>query len=281
MTALTADKDAGEQLGTEFTSPVKASTTVYLGSLLAQDSDGDAAPITTATTWRALGVAMEQVDNSAGADGDLSVRYRKGVFKFVNSAAADEIAESEKGEICYAVDDQTVAKTNGSSTRSVAGVVIGVDAADGLVMVAVGAATNVDGDLVAANNLSDVANAATSRSNIGANVLQVNMPQVAALDGAATIRLVMQVAGTITTISSTITGALTGGDPTLTGEINGTPITTGVITIANAASAAGDIDTVTPSAANVVAIGDEVTFIVAANSQTNVEVALVSFLLTT
>ena len=51
---------------------------------------------------------------------------RQGVFKFENSSAGDAIAIAEIGDDCYIVDDQTVAKTNGGSTRSVAGKVIDV-----------------------------------------------------------------------------------------------------------------------------------------------------------
>ena len=50
------------------------------------------------------------------------------MFHFANSAAADAIAIGDIGAVCFAVDDQTVAKTNGSSTRSPAGIVEDVDA---------------------------------------------------------------------------------------------------------------------------------------------------------
>ena len=42
--------------------------------------------------------------------------------------AADAIVRADVGADCYIVDDQTVAKTNGSNTRSVAGKIIAVDA---------------------------------------------------------------------------------------------------------------------------------------------------------
>jgi hypothetical protein len=72
------------------------------------------------------------------------------------------------------------------------------------------------------------------------------------------------VAGTITRIASTLNvAALTTGDATITGAIAATPITTGAITITQSGSAVGDLDAVTPSAANVVAIGDWLNFTVA------------------
>ena len=45
-----------------------------------------------------------------------------------NSAAADQITAADIGNDCYGVDDQTVAKTNGANTRSVAGKIYDVDA---------------------------------------------------------------------------------------------------------------------------------------------------------
>ena len=45
-----------------------------------------------------------------------------------NSAAGDAITRAEIGDVCYIVDDETVAKTNGTSTRSAAGTIRDVDA---------------------------------------------------------------------------------------------------------------------------------------------------------
>ncbi|MDD5028897.1 MAG: hypothetical protein PHH58_05240, partial [Rhodoferax sp.] len=89
---------------------------------------GYAVPGATATTLKAAGVAEQRADNSAGADGDIRVRVRKGPHVFANSASTDAIALTDIGADCYIVDDQTVAKTSGTNTRSVAGKVFDVDA---------------------------------------------------------------------------------------------------------------------------------------------------------
>ena len=68
------------------------------------------------------------MDNSAGANGALNANVRRGTFRFLNSSAGDLIALSDIGASCYIVDDQTVAKTNGGTTRSVAGKIRDVDA---------------------------------------------------------------------------------------------------------------------------------------------------------
>ena len=57
----------------------------------------------------------------------MSVNYRPGVFRVGNSSAGDAITKADIGAACYIVDDQTVAKTSGTNTRSPAGIVDGVD----------------------------------------------------------------------------------------------------------------------------------------------------------
>lgn len=70
--------------------------------------------------------------------------------------------------------------------------------------------------------------------------------------------LVCPHAGTIASIQSVIDGAVSTADITITAAIGATPVTNGVVTIATAASAAGDVDSATPSAANVVTAGQAI-----------------------
>lgn len=107
---------------------IAASATIYAGALVALNATGFLVPASTATTLTCVGRAEAYVDNSDGADGDLKVDVGAGVYLFANSAAADLIANTDIGADCYAVDDQTVAKTDGTGTRSVAGKIFDVDA---------------------------------------------------------------------------------------------------------------------------------------------------------
>jgi len=107
--------------------PVAASTKIYKGSLVALNA-GYAVPASTATGLVALGRARDTVDNSAGLAGAKSVEVDPGTFRWANSSSTDEITQAEVGSDCYIVDDQTVAKTSGTNTRSVAGKVVAVDA---------------------------------------------------------------------------------------------------------------------------------------------------------
>lgn len=78
----------------------------------------------------------------------------------------------------------------------------------------------------------------------------------------ATYYLVSPHAGTISKIWTVTDGAVATADITITANIGATPVTGGVVTIATAGSAAGDVDSATPSAANVVTAGQAVNFVV-------------------
>lgn len=79
----------------------------------------------------------------------------------------------------------------------------------------------------------------------------------------ATYYLVSPFAGEITKIQTVIDGVVSTADITITGKIGASAITNGVVTIATSASAAGDVDTATPTAANVVTAGQAMNFVVA------------------
>lgn len=127
MAALTADRNTAMRDGHIVSLPVAASVKIYAGALVALDSSGNAKPGETATGILGIGRAESQADNSSGSAGDINVEVRKGVFRFENSTGGDEITLSDIGSDCYIVDDSTVAKTDGTSTRSVAGKVFDVD----------------------------------------------------------------------------------------------------------------------------------------------------------
>lgn len=129
MSALAKDKHTLEKIGDLRVDPVAAATIIYAGSLVCLDAAGNAVPGSTAVNLKARGRAEEQVDNSAGIAGALTVKTKRGTFLLENSAGGDEITAADIEKVCYIVDDQTVAKTDGAGTRSVAGKVVSVEAA--------------------------------------------------------------------------------------------------------------------------------------------------------
>jgi hypothetical protein len=264
LTTLTEDTPYEEREGTVYLYKVYQASKIYEGALVMLNATGYAVKGATATGQKAAGIALEQVDNTTGASGEKTIRVKEGIFRFNNSSGGDEITIAEIGQTCYIVDDNTVAKTSGTGTRSPTGYIRDVQS-DG-VWVEIKNTYATDGDLVASNNLSEVT-PATARANIGANLVALHI-EVVTLVGSNVYRVVSPFAGIITKIYSVIDGILTVGDATLTGKIGATAITDGAITITQAGSAAGDVDVATPSALRTVAAANVISVTVGGTNAT-------------
>jgi len=114
--------------------PVAANVAVWQGGL-AMLVGGYVKPGAVATGGLGVGRFSASVSNIGGAAGAVSVDVRTGVFKFFNSSGGDAITNANIGATVYIVDDETVALTNGSGTRSPAGTVFLVDPDDNGVFV--------------------------------------------------------------------------------------------------------------------------------------------------
>lgn len=129
--ALSASRALTERLGEDTVPPllkvkIAASVTCYQGGMAMLDA-GYAKPAAAAVGKLIIGRFERTYNNASGAAGDITGEVRRGVFKFNNSLSGDLIAQAQVGTICYAVDDETVAKTSNSGARSVAGVVVQVE----------------------------------------------------------------------------------------------------------------------------------------------------------
>ena len=106
--------------------PVADNVHIFRGAIVGL-AGGYAAPAGSACT-KVVGIAESEADNAQPGHivGGRRVRVRQGTFKVANSAAADALAIGDVGNLCYAADDQTVAKTAGQNLP-VAGTVIGIE----------------------------------------------------------------------------------------------------------------------------------------------------------
>lgn len=130
MSALTQDRNTPIRDERDFEFPVAAGTKIYAGAIVCiATATGYATKGSVSTTLKATGVAQATCDNSAGANGDKSVKVRRGCFRLANSTAGDLITLADVNATAYIVDDQTVAKTNGGGTRSAAGIIRDVETA--------------------------------------------------------------------------------------------------------------------------------------------------------
>lgn len=127
MAALTQDRNTPRAQGDVWRGGVAASVVIFAGAIVMRNSSGYLTKGQTATGMIGVGRAEERVTGGANA-GDVTLNYRPGIFRFANSASADLITIADIGKPCYAVDDQTVAKTSGTNTRSIAGFVAALDA---------------------------------------------------------------------------------------------------------------------------------------------------------
>ncbi len=125
MTALSAARTLAERSGVTSTVPVAAATLLWQGGIVVMEG-GVAKPGKTAVGLVVLGVTEETVDNSGGAAGAKSVTARRGCWRMVN-LAADPVTAADVGQDVWLVDDQTIARTSGGATRSVAGKLLDVD----------------------------------------------------------------------------------------------------------------------------------------------------------
>lgn len=129
MAALTASRMATSKWGgdTLWKLPVAAGAVCFAGGIAMIDA-GYVKPGATATGKLCAGRFNKNVDNTGGGAGAKVTEVERGIFKFNNSSAGDLIAQADVGALCYIVDDQTVAKTTGGATRSIAGRIMAVEA---------------------------------------------------------------------------------------------------------------------------------------------------------
>lgn len=128
MSALTQDRNTAARDNVDFEFPVAATTKLYAGAIACLNASGFLTKGAATTGLKTVGVTQALCDNAAGANGDKKAKVRRGCFKFGNSSSTDLIALADASADCYIVDDQTVAKTNGGATRSVAGKIRDVEA---------------------------------------------------------------------------------------------------------------------------------------------------------
>lgn len=98
--------------------PLLANAIVFQGGIVCLDASGWGTKGAVATTLKAVGIAQYNCDNTGGANGAKYVRVRKGKHVMVNSG---DVTRANIGAPCYIVDDQTVAMSTGTGTRSIAG----------------------------------------------------------------------------------------------------------------------------------------------------------------
>lgn len=110
--ALTASRELDRYVDQELrTLKVAASKKIYKGSFVGMDSSGYAQPLVAGNKF--LGVAYEEIDNSTGSDGDLSVRvYTESDFLLTVAG----VTQAKVGDAVFASADGTATLTGASNS---------------------------------------------------------------------------------------------------------------------------------------------------------------------
>jgi hypothetical protein len=150
MTALSTDFARAtfpETAARQLSVPVAAATTLFQGALagVAPDGSGYVTNVTATPNMRVLGVVKDRADNASGAAGAINATVERGVFAFANSSGDDAIGASDVGRVCYAVDNNTVARTSSLGARPAVGYVTRIE--NSLVFVEIGPSVTADGSL--------------------------------------------------------------------------------------------------------------------------------------
>jgi hypothetical protein len=120
---------------------VEANTTIFLGSMVAINGNGNAVPASaTTTTANALkvvgraeyvvnGIPAQNAVNNPGAAGAIQIAARKGVFMYSQDTS---VTAPAVGSPCFALDDNNVTASDRASGASVqqyavAGQVVAID----------------------------------------------------------------------------------------------------------------------------------------------------------
>lgn len=114
MTALTDNYLRDSKDPRILSAKVKGSTTIYKGAMVAIDSSGYAVPAANTAGHKFIGIALEKIDNSAGANGEKEIRVNaKDRFIIILASAAI----TDIGLDVFVADDNTVTKTVGNAVK--------------------------------------------------------------------------------------------------------------------------------------------------------------------
>jgi hypothetical protein len=251
-----ATRKTSKALGDDRVYGVNGTSSIERGHLVVLDAQGYAAEASVATGLVCAGVALTSADNSAGSDGDITVQVGTGAF-YLDLKAGDEPTIANIGDVVYITGVAEVGAT--STGRSVAGVLEAIEGTQAIVRVGT---WPLQVGLLAANNLSDVGAAATARANIAANRGHFTGSKISSkASDAEVFRIVANSSGTITGLKTVINGALATADAAIQFQLNGSDVgstTTGLVTITQSGSAAGDVDTATPLTTNLEFVAGDV-----------------------
>ena len=126
------------RIGRKIGRPAKSGKTFYDGALVAVGvSDGYLKPNDGTPGDKIVGIVdLKQYGSVAtsGSDGVTLIDVYDGIFPFFIGSSGDALAQADVGNFVYAIDDQTVGKTDGGTGRPRVGQLISIESIGGVNM---------------------------------------------------------------------------------------------------------------------------------------------------
>lgn len=130
--AVTANQLIKRQDGLKRSYPVAASTTIYAGTLVFINAAGNADDDTATGVNGFAGIAINQVDNSAGSAGDLNVEvYTEGDFELTGTS----LGLTDNGMPVYADDNYALVLSLGATSVRIGTIVKNVSSTKAIVAI--------------------------------------------------------------------------------------------------------------------------------------------------
>jgi hypothetical protein len=136
MTALAQDRNTQRRYVERYVcddAPIAANTTVWNGSLVATNTNGELRPAADVANLTVQGVAMRKLANATGAAAKSipPAKVAAGVFKFATTGG-NALTAADVGKGAFVLDDQTVVRAAGTTNSIQAGTVDSIDPDGGI-----------------------------------------------------------------------------------------------------------------------------------------------------
>lgn len=107
---------------------VAAATLIEAGKIVAVNAAGYLVEASDAAGIIVVGIADQTIDNSAGANGDLTAVVKRGELYLLANSATNPVTQADVGSNVYIEDDETVAVAAGPVNDIVCGKCLAVGA---------------------------------------------------------------------------------------------------------------------------------------------------------
>lgn len=199
------------RVGRKIGRPAKSGFTFYDGALVVVDATGYIKPSTGAAGEKVVGcIDLKQHPSvtTSGSDGATFIDVMDGIFPFFIGASGDALAQADVDNVVYAMDDQTVGKTDGGTQRPRVGQLVSIESVGGVNMALVNIGPGWEASAVAGGGTVDAVSAAGAVSPT-TDITELSITGTMAFTIAAPVRVGQRKVVVCVAAASTPVGSLT------------------------------------------------------------------------